>query len=72
MNFQHLKAPQRRLGVRAEAPDPETVRLPEKDIRDRMLVRAAAYVPDSKADRSRFTEDFLREASTINLQKFIA
>ena len=71
MNFQHLRALQRRLGVRAEDPDPETVKPPARATRVRMLVRAAAYVPDLKAVRSRFTEDFLKEASTINLQKFI-
>ena len=50
---------------------PETERLQVKDTRVRMPVRVAEYVPDSKADRSRFTDVSLREALITSSQPYM-
>ena len=59
------------LGVKAEEQAPETERLQVKDTRVRMPVRVAEYVPDSKADRSRFTDVSLREALITSSQPYM-
>ena len=71
MNFHPLKARSKTTGAAAEAPVPETARLPVRDIRVRTLARAAVSESDSKAVSSRFTESIRREVSTTSSRLYI-
>ena len=63
MNFHRHPAQLHPHGVRAEVPVPVTVKPQARVTRVRMPVREAASVPDLRAVRSRFTENFRREAA---------
>ena len=69
MNFHRHPAQLHPHGVRAEVPVPVTVKPQARVTRVRMPVREAASVPDLRAVRSRFTENFRREVSrtTVNI-----